>query len=83
VAGGKRTVLTLCFGSADNLKYHAGHVLGLAAALPVDVNRIVLDVTDSLREELDSHGVMAHYELTTELPLVNGQGRNCERLAGT
>jgi signal transduction histidine kinase len=41
---------------------------------PIDVNRIVLDVTDSLREELDSHGVMAHYELTTELPLVNGHG---------
>jgi signal transduction histidine kinase len=41
---------------------------------PIDVNRIVLDVTDSLREELDSHGVMAHYELTTKLPLVNGHG---------
>jgi hypothetical protein len=37
---------------------------------PIDVNRIVLDVTDSLREDLDSHGVMAHYEL----PLVNGHG---------
>ena len=40
---------------------------------PIDVNRIVRDVTNSLREELDSHGVMAHYELT-ELPLVNGHG---------
>jgi signal transduction histidine kinase len=39
---------------------------------PIDVNRIVLDVTSSLRKELDSHGVTAHYELTTELPLVNG-----------
>jgi signal transduction histidine kinase len=41
---------------------------------PIDVNRIVRDVTDSLREELDRHGVMAHYELTSELPLVNGHG---------
>ena len=41
---------------------------------PIDVNRIVLDVTNSLREELDSHGVMARYELATELPLVNGHG---------
>jgi len=39
---------------------------------PIDVNRIVLDVTDSLREELNDHGVVAGYELTTELPLVNG-----------
>jgi signal transduction histidine kinase len=41
---------------------------------PIDVNRIVLDATESLRDELDSHGVMTHYELTTELPLVNGHG---------
>jgi len=39
---------------------------------PIDVNRIVRDVTDALREELDAHGVTAHHELTTELPLVNG-----------
>jgi hypothetical protein len=41
---------------------------------PIDVNRIVLDVTSSSREELDSHGVMARYELTSELPLDNGHG---------
>ena len=38
---------------------------------PIDVNRIVLDATDSLREELDSGGVIARYELS-ELPLVSG-----------
>ena len=41
---------------------------------PIDVNRIVLEVTKSLREQLDNHAVMAGYELTTELPLVNGHG---------
>jgi hypothetical protein len=37
--GFERAVLTLCFGAVDNLKYHAGHVLGRAAALPVDDQR--------------------------------------------
>jgi signal transduction histidine kinase len=41
---------------------------------PIDVNRIVRDVTESLREELRTHGVMARYEMTTELPLVEGHG---------
>ncbi len=39
---------------------------------PIDVNRIVLDVTDALREEFDGHGVIAQYALATELPRVNG-----------
>jgi signal transduction histidine kinase len=38
------------------------------------VNRIVLDITNSLQEELNDHGVETRYELTTELPLVNGHG---------
>jgi len=41
---------------------------------PIDVNRIILDVTDSLREELDRHGVIARYDLTPKLPLVSGHG---------
>jgi signal transduction histidine kinase len=41
---------------------------------PIDMNRLVLGVTDSLKEDLDRHGVAAHYELASELPLVNGHG---------
>jgi hypothetical protein len=41
---------------------------------PIDVNRIVLGITNSLQEELNDHGVETRYELTTELPLVNGHG---------
>ena len=39
---------------------------------PVDVNRMVLNVTESLQEELNANGVMTHHELTAELPFVNG-----------
>ena len=39
---------------------------------PIDLNRMVLSVTESLQEELNGHGVMTRHELTTELPLVNG-----------
>ena len=39
VAGLERAVLRLCFGAAANRKYDAGHVLGRAAALPVDNQR--------------------------------------------
>ena len=41
---------------------------------PIDVNQIVLGVIESLQEELSGHGVVTHYELTTELPPVNGHG---------
>ena len=41
---------------------------------PTDVNQIVLDITNSLQAELNYHGVETRYELTTELPLVNGHG---------
>jgi signal transduction histidine kinase len=63
--------------------HHASEVFDAIRALfvtnarerqPIDVNRIVLDVTNSLREQLHNHGVIARYELTTELPLVNGHG---------
>jgi signal transduction histidine kinase len=39
---------------------------------PLDVNEIVRDVTDSFRKELNSCGVEAFCELTSELPLING-----------
>ena len=39
---------------------------------PIDLNRIVLGVIESLQTELNSHDVMARHELATELPLVNG-----------
>ena len=41
---------------------------------PIDLNRIVLSVTDSLKEELRRHGVVTRHELTTELPPVIGHG---------
>jgi len=41
---------------------------------PIDMNRLVLGVTDSLKEDLDRYGVAPNYELATELPLVNGHG---------
>jgi signal transduction histidine kinase len=39
---------------------------------PIDLNRIVLSVTDSLKEELHRHGVVTRHELTTELPPIIG-----------
>jgi signal transduction histidine kinase len=47
---------------------------------PVDVNRIVLRVTDSLQDELNGHGVVTQYELATELPLVNGHGAQLQQV---
>ena len=41
---------------------------------PIDLNRIVLSVTDTLKEELHRHGVVVRHELTTELPPVIGHG---------
>ena len=41
---------------------------------PIDLNRVVLSVTDSLQEELHRHSVVTHYELTTELSPVIGHG---------
>jgi signal transduction histidine kinase len=41
---------------------------------PIDLNRIVLSVTDSLQEEFRRHGVETRYELTAELPSVVGHG---------
>jgi signal transduction histidine kinase len=39
---------------------------------PVDVNRMVLSVTESLQEELNNRGVTTRHELMAELPLING-----------
>jgi len=47
---------------------------GGAALHPIDLNRIVLSVTDSLQEELHRNGVVTRYELTTELPPAIGHG---------
>jgi signal transduction histidine kinase len=47
---------------------------------PINVNRIVLEVTNSLQEEVNDHGVETHYELTTELPLVNGHRAQLEQV---
>jgi len=41
---------------------------------PIDLNRIILSVTDSLQEELHRHGVVTRYELTPEIPPVSGHG---------
>jgi signal transduction histidine kinase len=47
---------------------------------PIDVNRIVLEVTNSLQKELNDHGVETLYGLTAELPLVNGHGAQLEQV---
>ena len=41
---------------------------------PIDVNRLILGVTESLQAELNGHGVVIRHELATDLPLVNGHG---------
>jgi signal transduction histidine kinase len=40
----------------------------------IDMNRLVLGVTDSLKEDLDRHGVAIRYELATALPSVSCHG---------
>ena len=40
--------------------------------LPINVNEIALEVLQSLHEQLNDHGVTAHTELASELPLVAG-----------
>ena len=39
---------------------------------PIDVNQIILEVLQSLRGELSNHDVIPRPELTSELPLVDG-----------
>jgi signal transduction histidine kinase len=39
---------------------------------PIDLNRLVLGVIESLQAELNRHDVVASHELARELPLVNG-----------
>jgi signal transduction histidine kinase len=41
---------------------------------PVDVNRIILDVLESMHGDLNNNGVVTHPELAIGLPLVNGHG---------
>jgi signal transduction histidine kinase len=40
--------------------------------LPIDVNKIILEVLQSLHEELKDYGVTTHIELASELPFVGG-----------
>jgi PAS domain S-box-containing protein len=40
--------------------------------LPINVNEIALEVLQSLHGQLNDHGVTAHTELASELPLVEG-----------
>jgi signal transduction histidine kinase len=47
---------------------------------PIDINRIVLGVTNSLQNELNDHGVETRYQLTTGLPLVDGDGAQLEQV---
>jgi PAS domain S-box-containing protein len=39
---------------------------------PIDVNEIALDVLQSLRGELNEHGITVRPQLTSKMPLVNG-----------
>jgi PAS domain S-box-containing protein len=39
---------------------------------PIDVNEITLEILQSLQGELTDHGVTAHTELASELPLIDG-----------
>jgi signal transduction histidine kinase len=47
---------------------------------PIDLNRIVLGVIESLQAELNSHDIVARHELATELPLVNGHGAQLQEV---
>jgi hypothetical protein len=50
---------------------------------PIDVNRIIFDVTDSLQEELNDHGVETYFDLMTDLPLVIGYGAQLQEAFST
>lgn len=47
---------------------------------PIEVNRIVLSVTDALQEELNGHHVVTRHELAAELPLVNGHATQLQEV---
>ena len=47
---------------------------------PIDLNRIVLGVIESLQAELNRHGVVASHQLAIELPLVNGHGAQLQEV---
>src|SRR5262245_12670844 len=46
----------------------------------VEVNELVLGVLQSSRKELEDHGVETRLELASELPLVEGHGRQLEEV---
>jgi signal transduction histidine kinase len=47
---------------------------------PIDMNRIALEVLQSLRSELNEHGVTARPELTSELPLIEGNRNQLQQV---
>jgi signal transduction histidine kinase len=47
---------------------------------PIDMNRIALEVLQSLRSELNEHGVTALPELTSELPLIEGNRNQLQQV---
>ncbi len=47
---------------------------------PVDVNEIALEVLQSLRGELNAHGVTAQTELASALPLVDGRRNQLQQV---
>jgi signal transduction histidine kinase len=47
---------------------------------PIDVNEITLEVLQSLRGELKDHGVATIPELTTEIPLVDGNRNQLQQV---
>jgi signal transduction histidine kinase len=47
---------------------------------PIDLNEIALEVLQSLRGELHSHGVTTQTELASALPLVEGRGNQLQQV---
>jgi signal transduction histidine kinase len=48
--------------------------------LQIDVNETILGVLQSSQKELQDHGVETRLELATELPLIDGHGRQLEQV---
>jgi PAS domain S-box-containing protein len=50
------------------------------ARQPIDVSQIILEAVQSLNGELKDHGVTTHTELTSELPLIEGQRNQLQQV---
>jgi C4-dicarboxylate-specific signal transduction histidine kinase len=53
---------------------------GEQAREQTDLSKITLEVLQSLRGELEGHGVTTHADLASELPLVEGQRRQLQQV---